>query len=439
MAFSRLGSRVSCALVAVALAAAGACGAGPSTGSGTSSAGSSGPSAAGEGPCAGLVQDRNAHPMPRLERPALRTAYVDPAFGGQVLRITDADPKDGANAVIRPMYSTIQAWNADESLLLLWHRKRGHQLYDGRTYEYRHDVDLESPRDIEQVYWDPADPDVLYYPSSYNAKPRLMRYRVSRRSNELVRDFRGAPTSCQASWDTLLSAGADPQDMSWGPEKVIGLRCGNVKFLYSISTDQVLAVTRDSSRTAPAAAYDGSLAYYEGNVLDRELKVVRSLDLANDSEHACLGRAASGPVFGAVDFDGSVPGSLVVHDMRTGAKKPIISTAGGWPYPPSGTHVSGVARSGPPGWFAVSVVGKPSGACVLCQELLLANVDTGTVCRVAHHRSQAGNGPWGYWAEPHVVISPRGTRLLFASDWGGGPTVDTYVVELRPYRASAAR
>jgi len=92
-----------------------------------------------------------------------------------------------------------------------------------------------------------------------------------------------------------------------------------------------------------------------------------------------------------------------------------------------------VARSGPPGWFAVSVVGDPFEACLLCQELLLANADTGTVCRVAHHRSFAGEGRWGYFAEPHVVLSPSGTRLLFASDWGNGTSVDTYVVELPAY------
>jgi hypothetical protein len=33
------------------------------------------------------------------------------------------------------------------------------------------------------------------------------------------------------------------------------------------------------------------------------------------------------------------------------------------------------------------------------------------------------------------VISPSGTRLLFGSDWGNGPTVDTYVVELPSYKS----
>jgi len=32
-----------------------------------------------------------------------------------------------------------------------------------------------------------------------------------------------------------------------------------------------------------------------------------------------------------------------------------------------------------------------------------------------------------------VNISPRGTRMIFASDWNNGSTVDTYVVELPGY------
>jgi hypothetical protein len=87
-----------------------------------------------------------------------------------------------------------------------------------------------------------------------------------------------------------------------------------------------------------------------------------------------------------------------------------------------------------PGWVAVSVVGNPSGQNVLDSELLLADTAAGgAVCRIAHHRSYGKNGSQGYWAEPHAVPSPSGTRILFGSDWGNSGTVDTYVVELPSY------
>jgi hypothetical protein len=379
--------------------------------------------------CAGLVTDKTVRAVPEMARPALLTPVVDPAFGSRLIRITDA----GERGVVKPVYSTIQAWNADESLLLLWHREKGHQLYDGRTYTHLRDLPLESPTDIEQVYWDPVDPDVLYYPSNHEARPRLMRFRVSRGKNEQVRDFRSGPTHCPERWDALLSTGDDPMDMSWGPERVIGLGCGETRFLYSIAEDRVLSTMKAPEPLAPAVTFDGTLSCFAGRVLNSRLEVVRELDLANVWEHASLGRGAAGPLYGAVDFDGSPAGTLVVHEVATGRKHPVIAQSNGWPYPPSGTHVSGVTRSGPPGWFAVSVVGNPFETCLLCQEILLANADTGAVCRVAHHRSWAGEGRWGYFAEPHVVISPSGTRLLFGSDWGNGTSVDTYVVELPAY------
>ena len=112
--------------------------------------------------------------------------------------------------------------------------------------------------------------------------------------------------------------------------------------------------------------------------------------------------------------------SAFTVSVRTGLPSTSACTV---PYPPSTTHLSAVAHRNP-GWVAVSVVGEPAGAGVLDGELLLANVDTGDVCRVGHHRSFGGEGRWGYWAEPHVVVSPTATRLLFGSDWGNGRTVE---------------
>jgi hypothetical protein len=389
--------------------------------------------------CEGLVQDLAAHPMTPLAAPAPGAAVVDAEFRTRIRRITAVPTSEGQNAVIKPMYSTIQAWNADESRLILWHREHGHELYDGRSYRFIRSLKLTSPTDIEQLLWDPIDPDVLYYPSNYNAIPNLMRYRVSTDANEVVKRFDICPTG---DWGRLLSLGSDPMYLSWGAgARVIGLSCGDTKFLYDISSDKVLGQGNHASRITPQPGPSGTLAYYEGRVYDTVLHPLRVLSLASPSEHSSLGRsAATGhDLYNAVVFDAPSGGSenadvgtLVSFDMQTGQRKVVVGFATGFPYPPSGTHISAIAHKSP-GWVAVSVVGDPRGQTLLNNELLLANVDTGTVCRVAHHRSFAGEGRWGYWGEPHVVISPTATRLLFGSDWGNGASVDTYVVELPSY------
>ena len=73
---------------------------------------------------------------------------------------------------------------------------------------------------------------------------------------------------------------------------------------------------------------------------------------------------------------------------------------------------------------------------LLDQELLLANTNDKTVCRIGRHRSFGKNNTVlqePYWAEPHAVPSPSGTRVAFGSGWGNGSTVDTYVLELPSY------
>jgi hypothetical protein len=395
------------------------------------------PPPGGAGLCQGRVQDLAPHPLQPAAPPPVGRVFTDPEFGTRIRRITAVSSSEGENAVVKPMYSTIQAWNADESKLLLWHRGQGHELYDGRTYAFLRRPKLVSPTDIEQLLWDPTDPDVLYYPSNYNAIPNLMRYRVSTDASEVARRFEVCPTG---DWGRVLSLGRDPMYLSWGPpSKVIGLACGETKFLYDVAHDQVIARgTNTASQNAPQPGPSGSLAYFEGWVLDAMLRAQRQLPLASAFEHASIGRsAASGhDLYNAVVFDpppggseAADAGTLVSFDMQTGARRVVIGLATGYPYPPSGTHVSAVGHRRP-GWVAVSVVGDPHGQGLLDGELLLANVDDGTVCRVGHHRSWAGEGRWGYWAEPHVVLSPTGTRLLFGSDWGNGGTVDTYVVEL---------
>jgi hypothetical protein len=128
-------------------------------------------------------------------------------------------------------------------------------------------------------------------------------------------------------------------------------------------------------------------------------------------------------------------GSLVTFDLTNGSSRVMVGPASGYPYPPSGTHVSAMAYR-QPGWVFLSIVGDPAGQQVLDNELVLADTNGGAVCRIGHHRSYGRNNTRladSYWAEPHVVASPSGTRALFASDWGNGSTVDTYVVELPGY------
>jgi hypothetical protein len=377
--------------------------------------------------CAGLVQDKAPHPMSPLAPPAAGGSVVDPEFGTRIRRITSAPRSEGANAVIKPMYSTVQAWNADESYLVLWHRGQGHELYDGHTYRRIRNMRLVSPSDLEHVLWDPFDPDVLYYPSNYNAVPNLMRYNVSSDTSVVAKRFEFCPAG---DWGRTLGMGSAPRYLSWGERpRIVGLSCGDTKFLYDIGNDQVLGRTTVSTRVTAQPGASGRVAwFYDSYVYDIFFRRLGAVALGDPSSHSSLGLSATGHDFmGSVVFDpppggteAADVGTLVSFDLQDRTRKVVIGLATGYPYPPSTTHVSAIAHRRP-GWVAVSAVGDPAGRRVLEQELLLANVDSGKVCRVGHHHSFAREGAWDYWAEPHVVISPSGTACSSAATGATAP------------------
>jgi hypothetical protein len=417
-------------------AAGGATGAG-GAGKGAGGAGNGGAASGGSGGgsavdlCKGLVQDKAAHPMTALGKPAVGAVVTDAEFGTKMRRIT-AVQAGGNDSAIIPMYTTISAWNADESYLILFDISGEHRLYDGKTYQFIKALDI-SPADIEQVYWHTSDPDILYYVDNQT----FVRYHVKTGAKDNLHNFSGL---CGSS---SVSNGDDPMFTSWDSHR-IGLYCGSKMFLYDISTDAVLGQKSVSGTPPPQVAPSGTLLYLpdgSGQVLDPNLNLVRSLTLQVPYNHASLGQLANGHDTwnGAVYDDGnddakSDVGILVTWDLTNGKGGAVIGPKTGYPYPPDG-HISAMAY-GRPGWVFVSTYGNTDGHGLLDLENLVADTNTGTVCRVGRHRS------WGkgnthlnepYWAEAHTVPSPSGTRAVFASDWGNGTTVDTYVLELPSY------
>ena len=374
-----------------------------------------------------MITDKVAHPATVLAQPAIGQTFVDPQFSTTIRRITNV----GSGGVLKPMYSTTQAWNADESYMILYHTGNvggRHELYQGKApYGYIKTLDI-SPADLEQVWWHATDPDVLFYPSANT----LVRYHVSNGTKAIVHTFS----------DCTGTVSADSHGFTSFDSNVVGLKCSsnNKGYVFKIDTHQVLATAAlPSGSDAPLVSASGSLAYWNGAVYDSSLVSQFSLNLAATDEHTSLGRLANGhDTHNAVSFDGTYVGSLVVHDMTARTAATIIGPATGYPYPVSGTHVSALAFKAA-GWVAVSGTGdyvnSKLGQRVLDNEILLANTNAGgKVCRVAHTRTSGKvYSSNSYWAEAHASISPSGTRIVFGSDWENSGAVDTYIVELPGY------
>ena len=416
----------------------------------SSASAAAGPSeAVADDPCAGLATDKETHAVVPLPKPALGQVVVDPAFGTRIRRITDAKQQFGAS-VAKPVYSTIPAWNADESLLIVYVTGGGgggrYALLDGRTYKFVRFLDLRPP-DLEQYFWSASDPDAIFYVRNEKLDSgyfrALVKYRVSTGKLCVVRKF----ADCDGdTWQ--VTAGSDPMYSSWDND-LWGFACKNYSsgavksvWTYRISTGRESAHVLREEAPQPTASGRAALGARRSgeqglaDVLNPDSLLVSRTLMLSFAEHADQLVLANGTdVYAAVSYDGPIEATLATEETLSGKVDVVVGRAAGFKiYPPTSTHISGLAFRRP-GWVAVSVVGDRGGAKLLAQELLIADLNTkGRVCRVAHHYSHATQkGTLAYWAEPHVVISPTATRLLFGSDWGGGDTVDSYVVELPAY------
>lgn len=407
------------------------CGNADSVTGGGGGSGGGGSDPPGQGPldlCQGLVQDKAAHPMTTLAKPAKGDTVTDAEFGTKIRRITEVQVASSPDrSALVPMYTTMSAWNADESKLILYNvAANTHQLYDGKTYALIRDLDID-PADVEQVWWHTSDPDILFYPTGKT----FVRYHVGAAMKEVLTTF----SFCNND----VSNGSDPMFTSFDSHR-IGLKCDDQVFIYDIAANMVLGRKSLTENPAQVSA-SGQLAYLSdsGRVTDANLNVVRTLDIKFPDAHASLGRMPTGEdTWNGAAYDPGPKGdddigNLVTYDLTTGQSHTVIGPKTGYPYPPDG-HVSALAYK-QPGWTVVSTYGDTSGKGLLDLEILVADTATNAVCRVGRHRSFGKNNTTiGYFAEAHAVPSPSGTRIAFASDWGGGNTVDTYILELPSYK-----
>jgi hypothetical protein len=407
----------------------------------------------------GLVGDKTNRPL-NGSFPALAPgqSFVDPNFGTSIRRISRvaADPRGGT--ALRPMYSTVSAWNADESLLILYRvgGQDGHELYDGKTYAFIRALDDLPYADIEQVYWDTTRPNIIYAASGRT----LQRYDVLAPAGQRLTTLRDFTSQCGTK---QLSGGNDPFFQAWN-SGLFGMACvaGGVMFGYDalanvLGTPSAATEPRADSYASPQASSSGRRLFlnvpnagrYQVRLFDRNFGRGAFLDQDNGYDHASTNMRWNGnDTYNAVQYDpppgGTGYGILVQWNMDAtpdGSNRilgrVLVGQSNGYPYPPGDVHIGGTSFNRT-GLLGVSVMGSGTGATLLHDELLLVDSDPDTnsgnaICRVGHHRSNSSN----YWAEPHATISPSGTRILFASSWGdsrASPIVDSFVVELPGYR-----
>jgi hypothetical protein len=367
-----------------------------------------------------------------IERPGYLEHAIDRAFGTPFMRVTDPGKKIlpgiacGASHC-RHRYSSAQAWNADQSLLVISSGCPGLCFLDGQTY--RPLFNLRAPGSCQ---WHPIDPDRMICVSEDQV------YALSVRAGRYQRIF----------------ASGDLRGLRFGPGKGNLSRDGQRLVVRAINKDgRLVAFAYDiaTSRKFPEIALDqldGENSYCSISPSGRYVFCFQRLKnrtntayvfgvdgdlLQNWSEHH---RPGHGDM--TVDVDGrdvyvgiskSDPDRYRVIKRRLddGAVT-VLSTRG------LAQHAS-IRNVNRPGWVFVTFggtyneVAERRDRLPFYQEIVALRLDgTGEARRIVQTHSVERD----YTSEAHASPSPDGSQVIWASNWGQpGAPVASYVARVR--------
>jgi len=435
-------------------------------------------------------------PYNKLAKPAKGQTVVDPDFGTKITRITDC-VADFKNICAAPAYPTAMAWNCDETFFILYvpgstaqaGGQQGWALYNGTTYAFVGFIDI-NPGDVEQFYWDHADPHTLRYIDNHSMGSTtladLTAINVVTGVKTIVHSFlpnglpAGFPTAGPVRCGYPFALGVNAAgERIWGlgaggPANVSG-ELGLQVFGFNETTkaftlyDPAVVPQPQARGSTPFPSVSGKFFIWnaavglesqpttQSAVLDAATgKLVRMVAF-DTNEHCDTAMNAKGEdllVGSQFSRNTGGNGNCIVANLNTGVVTNLIgeSSTPAFGYPATGSLTGSTAWKNP-SLAATGMTGDIYGTnnngptanptTLLDQEVALTNLDTGITYRIAHHRSTGNysNAPQSnYWAQPNVTISTSGTRILFQSDWGcadpSNPVlnpnapVDTYVIEL---------
>lgn len=387
-----------------------------------------------------LSQGRIVPPVAMPLPDYLRVA-TDPAFGTSFTRVTQPGARLGAGIVCGPehcrhRYSSAQAWNADQSLLVIVNGCNGLCFLDGRSY-----VPLFRRSRAGECEWHPRDPELMICVAGRAIStwaPRDNRewpiYVTDQYRNLQFGPYKGNP-----SWDghriavrAVSAAGATVAfvyDLVMR-RKFPDIELGRLPGQNNSCTVSPLGLHVLCTQTTPEGIDQAFVFTAEGALVQSWTEHHRpghgDMTVDTDGSEVYVGISKSAPD----------KYQVIKRRLRDGLVTPLA------PYGEA-QHASlrAIQR---PGWVFLTYGGNPDevagnpGWAPFARELIALRIDgSGDIRRIV----QTHNAPHDYWNESQGSPSPDGTQIIWSSNWGepGGPVSD-FVARLHwPAEPAATR
>ncbi|MDP1725879.1 MAG: T9SS type A sorting domain-containing protein [Bacteroidota bacterium] len=391
-----------------------------------------------------FVTHHNAIFQPEISIPQAGINITDPKFGTHLKRVTNA--RVAGKAGCFPDYSKRQAWNSDQTSLMLRSANGSVDIYNGQTYQYEKSlVEIEG---VQDIFWHPANPKIIYYilNNTFNT------INVQSLQTNLLFTF------SNYSYVSTRAEGNISNDGHY-----IAL-CGYDSifnpidfFVFNIFSNSIFSVFPLSGKVSefdwisisPLGNYvivdyaNDIAAPYNGlEVYNNNFNFIWRKPLG--AGHSDCGLDANGNEVLIMDvYDGDSNITYInKYLLMNGTKTKLLSVS-----PDFDLHESCRAMLRP-GWVYIStfdfigrLIDDSLSWLPFEDEIFALKMDgSGDVQRYAHHHSKRysvitpNSDSSVYFAEPHATVNKTGTYILFGSNWRykveQDSSVDAYLIDL---------
>jgi hypothetical protein len=372
-----------------------------------------------------LTSAQLASPPVAMPLPAYLQPAKDPAFGVPFTRVTKPGPL-GAGIICGPghcshRYSSAQAWNADQSLLVIVNGCNGLCFLDGHSY-----VPLFRRTRAGECEWHPRNAEVMICVSGQTVSYWAPRANLERPvyTAEGHRNLQFGPYKGNPSLDGHRIV-----------IRALSARGALVAFAYDLAARKkfpdITLGTLPGRNNACSISPLGDYVYCLQSLPDEtnqtfiftvEGKLVQSWTENHRPGHGDM----------TVDADGHevyVGISKSEPDLFQVIKRRLDDGTVTALSPYSEAQHASLRALQRPGWVFLSYsgdfdeVGQHPAWAPFAREILALKIDgSGEIRRIAQTR----NAPHDYWSETHASPSPDGSQVIWSSNWGqpGGPVFD---------------
>lgn len=384
-------------------------------------------------------------PSSKVDKPTVGIPIFDPRFGTVITRISDSKSTDESG--IFPQGASRQAWNANDSLLLLKTGNGYFKLYDARTYSL-----IKPLYDVcgEDVFWHPTKALEIVFAPDHN----LYSYNVATEETKLLHSFPNYKWITTKGKGNLSNDGKYyafvGQNYDEATKKIIFKDI----LVYDLEKNKVISQMHLPENVenlnwvsiSPKGNYivvnygDDEFGDYHGlEVYDKKLHLLWQLPLGNGNSDLGIDSKNDEILVIAISDPCTDSTSVFKLRLKDGKDTQLLKL-------PSifDMHIS-CSHKEPSEWCFISTFDNLSrsleDSCKPFENEIFAlqlygNEETE---RIAHHNSKkysAGlltNELGLYIAEPHASVNNHGNKILFASNWrqeiDNENSIDTYIVD----------